>query len=282
MDFWIYAVVFLSLYFLAKLGILFFRVASEQIGNSYVAKEKGSQGLKGLIAIRPDQVLGVSLVSGLILGGIVWWVFNGKMLGSVAFLCAVCFPPVVINYLKAKRLETFEEQFPDALTLLANSLRSGISLPNAMARVAAEMGPPVSTEFQMLSSELNFGKEKDAFVNFINRVDVESVRLFAISIITCSSKGVNFAEMADKIGETIRKNIELKRELRTMTAEGKLQGMLMGSMPAVMCGMLYVVQPEFIEPLFTTLAGHLIILTVFLMELFGFFAVRWILNIEED
>lgn len=282
MDFWIYAILFLSLYFLAKLGILFFRVASETIGSSYVAKEKGAGGFESLVAIKPDQILGVSLTSGIVLGLIVWYVFDGKMLGCVAFMCAVLIPPQIIKYLKEKRLERFEEQFPDALTLLANSLRAGISLPNAMSRVAAEMSPPVSTEFQLLAGELNFGKEKDAFINFINRIDLESVRLFCVSIITCSSKGVNFAEMADKIGETIRKNIELKKELRTMTAEGKLQGMMMGAMPVVMCGMLYVVQPEFIEPLFTTLAGHIIIIVIFLMETTGFFVVRAILNIDED
>jgi tight adherence protein B len=185
------------------------------------------------------------------------------------------------GYLRRRRCKKFESQFPDALAMLNANMRAGISLANAMQNVAKQSAAPMSQELGMLEKELQVGKNEQAYRNLGSRIPLPSVALFVSAVITCDRLGGNLSEMLDKIAETIRRNIQLRQELKTLTAEGRLQGIIMGFLPFIMGGILTLIDPDMMRPLYDTTLGNLIIVAVVILDLIGLLVIREILKIED-
>ncbi|MCZ7646667.1 MAG: type II secretion system F family protein [Planctomycetota bacterium] len=198
----------------------------------------------------------------------------------LAGLCMAA-PYFIRRRAHAKRLARFEEQFPEALALLASTLRAGISLPMAVAKIAEETEEPLSEEFGMLRREIQLGRTEQGFRELSDRVPLESVRLFVTAVTTCLKLGGNLAEMSDSIADTIRRNIELRGELRALTAEGRLQGLMMAAMPFGVAGILALINPDLMEPLITHWIGNLIVGAVIVLELIGAIVINEMLKIED-
>jgi tight adherence protein B len=271
---------FVAVYFGMRFLVVRFVGTARDYRDALLARQQ-QRLAKMMSSVKVGKIYITCLTIGLVLGVLAVLVMKSFILAIFALLVALFMPRLILSHLEKKRLETFESQFPDALGVLANGLRAGIALPNALMRVGDEMGWPVGDEFKALVGDLKVGQEKEAWLNMTDRLPLKSVKLFSTAIVTCSGKGVNFAEMCDRISETIRRNLELQRELDAMTAEGRMQGWLMGSMPFIMCLLLYFVSPDFIEPLFTTTAGIVILILVVVMEAVGALVIREILQLEE-
>jgi tight adherence protein B len=275
-----YLLLLVGIYFAARLGVTVCRIVGYEYRQSYLRQQK-RQLADLFVAITPERILIITLAVALVLGGLVYWLLQNLILVALILAVALFVPGWVKNYLRNKRFTQFEEQFPEALGLLSNSMRAGLALPHAISKVSEEMEPPVSQEFGLLTRELQMGKAERAYYGMAERVPLESVRLFVTSVVTCQKMGGNLAEMSDRISATIRSNIELRRELRVMTAEGRFQGMMMCAMPFFVAGVLFYVNPEIVMPLIETTLGHMLIVAVVMLEVIGWLVIREILKIEE-
>ena len=189
---------------------------------------------------------------------------------------------------KASRINAFNKQLPDTITLIANALRAGSSFLQAIELVVRESRPPISAEFGRVIREVNLGLSFDtALENMVRRVRSDDLELMATAIAIQHTVGGNLAEILDSIAFTIRERVRIKGEIRTLTAQQRLSGYVVGFLPIGLAGFLFIAAPQFMQPMFDSrvsllgLPAGLIILFVggFMMFL-GFMVIRRIVDIE--
>jgi tight adherence protein B len=189
---------------------------------------------------------------------------------------------------KSGRLGAFNKQLPDTITLLANGLRAGSSFLQAVELVVRESRPPISTEFQRVIREVNLGLPFEAAMeNMVRRVRSEDLELMATAINIQHTVGGNLAEILDSIAFTIRERIRIKGEIRTLTAQQRLSGYVVGFLPIGLAGFLFVAAPQFMQPMFDKPPEALglplgVVILAFggFMMFIGFMLIRKIVDIE--
>jgi tight adherence protein B len=189
---------------------------------------------------------------------------------------------------KSGRLGAFNKQLPDTITLLANGLRAGSSFLQAVELVVRESRAPMSTEFNRVIREVNLGLPfEQAMENMVRRVRSEDLELMATAINIQHNVGGNLAEILDSIAYTIRERIRIKGEIRTLTAQQRLSGYVVGFLPIGLAGFLFVAAPNFMAPMFQKPPeafglplGVVILLVGGIMMFIGFLFIRKIVDIE--
>ena len=189
---------------------------------------------------------------------------------------------------KSGRLNAFNKQLPDTITLLANALRAGSSFLQAIELVVRESRPPVSTEFGRVIREVNLGLPfEQALENMVRRVRSDDLELMATAINIQHTVGGNLAEILDSIAYTIRERVRIKGEIRTLTAQQRLSGYVVGFLPIALAGFLFVAAPNFMAPMFQNPPEALglplgVVILAFggFMMFIGFLLIRKIVDIE--
>jgi tight adherence protein B len=214
--------------------------------------------------------------------------FANPVTWLVGFLVGFFLPRIWLNRRKSKRLGAFNSRLADTITLLANSLRAGSSFLQSLEMVVRESEPPISTEFSRVIREVNLGLSLDqALTNMTRRVRSDDLDLMVTAIIIHSQVGGNLAEILDSIAFTIRERVRIKGEIRTLTAQGRMSGYVVGCLPVGIGAIIYMMSPSFMEPMFQAppdIAG--IPLGIILLSiggasmLIGFFFIRRIVDIK--
>jgi tight adherence protein B len=189
---------------------------------------------------------------------------------------------------RSSRLNAFNKQLPDTITLIANALRAGSSFLQAIEMVVREAQPPVTTEFGRVVREVNLGLAFDtALDNMVRRVRSDDLELMATAITIQHQVGGNLAEILDSIAFTIRERVRIKGEIRTLTAQQRMSGYVVAFLPIGLVIVLFALQPKFMEPMLKNPpgiaglpAGLVILFVAGLMMLTGFVLIQRIVNIE--
>jgi tight adherence protein B len=197
-------------------------------------------------------------------------------------------PRFWLGFRKGSRLKAFNKQLPDTVTLIANALRAGSSFLQSIELVVRESRPPISTEFSRVIREVNLGLPFDlAMENMVRRVKSEDFELMATAISIQHQVGGNLAEILDSIAFTIRERIRIKGEIRTLTAQQRMSGYVVGGLPFFLALFIYVAAPSFFNPMFSAPPAVLgIPLGVILFGIAvvamgaGFYFIRKIVDIE--
>ena len=197
-------------------------------------------------------------------------------------------PRIWLGRRRASRLNAFNKQLPDTITLIANALRAGSSFLQAIEMVVRESTPPVATEFGRVVREVNLGLAFDvALENMVRRVRSDDLELMATAISIQHQVGGNLAEILDSIAFTIRERVRIKGEIRTLTAQQRMSGYVVAGMPIGLMGLLFVVSPSFMTPMFENPpgilglpAGMFVLGIGGLFMLIGFVLIRRIVAIE--
>jgi tight adherence protein B len=206
----------------------------------------------------------------------------------VAAFLGFMLPRFWLNRRKAGRLGAFNKQLPDTITLLANGLRAGSSFLQAVELVVRESRPPMSTEFSRVIREVNLGLPfEQAMENMVRRVRSDDLELMATAINIQHTVGGNLAEILDSIAYTIRERIRIQGEIRTLTAQQRLSGYVVGFLPIGLAGFLFVAAPHFMDPMFAKPPealglplGMVILAFGGFMMFIGFMLIRRIVDIE--
>jgi tight adherence protein B len=213
------------------------------------------------IALIGSFVIGFSLG-----GGLAQRVFSG-----LVFTAAGYFGPwLVVNHRRKKRMQIIDDQFVDALHMMSNALKSGLSLQQALELVVREMKPPIADEFGRLVKEIHLGRlTDDALRRFAERLPLDDVQLAVDSILTLRETGGNLSETFEVIARTIVERKKVQGKIQAMTAQGMTQGMVACAMPIFMMLMFSVIDPEFMTPFFSTPLGWMMLMLVFILDAMG-------------
>ncbi|MEZ4415825.1 MAG: type II secretion system F family protein [Gemmatimonadota bacterium] len=182
---------------------------------------------------------------------------------------------------RRKRMNAFEAHFPEAIDLLTRSIRAGHGVSTGLGMVAEEAAEPVAGEFRQVFEELRYGLPLDeALKSLSDRVSLPDVRIFATALLIQRDVGGNLAEILDKLSEVIRERFTFRRQLRTHTAQGRMTGIVLGAAPFVAGGGMFLLNPDYMRPLFEEPFGRLLLSFALGMQVIGFFVIRRITDVE--
>lgn len=206
---------------------------------------------------------------------------RGLILGGIMATLVLFAPGIILKVLKRRRLERFNEQLVDGLSTMSNALRAGFSIIQAFESVVKERRNPIAQEFGMFLQQIRVGvKFEDALQDMDRRVGSEDLSLMLLSIETARRTGGNLTEVFDKIASTIRERMRIKGRIRSLTAQGRLQGMVVGAMPFLLLGVLIMLDPKMTLGFFTQLSGIIALIAVIIMVALGGLIIRKIVRID--
>ena len=190
-------------------------------------------------------------------------------------------PPVMVQRCRNQRKQLFNKQLGDALTVMSNCMRSGYSFQQAMGSIAQEMQAPIATEFARVIREINYGTPMErALNNLVSRVDNKDLELLVSAVITSTQVGANLSEILDTISETVRDRIRMREEVRVLSAQGRMSGMIIGLLPVAVILFLMITNPSYFTEFAQNSIGKVMIIVSVCMELIGFFIINKLVDVK--
>ncbi len=190
-------------------------------------------------------------------------------------------PLIFVLIAKAKRIEKFNAQLPEALDLIARSLRAGHAFSAGLKTVADEMRDPLGTEFYRTLNEINFGVSiPDALKNLSGRIDCPDLKIFTISVIIQRETGGNLAEILENNGKIIRERFKFQGKIKTLSAPGKLSAIIITILPFVLAFMLSILNPSYLNYLILDPLGQMAIVFAMILAILGMIVMRRMVDIK--
>lgn len=207
--------------------------------------------------------------------------FGSALIGLVFSVVGFFVPRIYIGIRKRRRINNFNDQLGDTITLLANSLRSGFSIVQSMETVAQQLPDPIATEFHRVTQEIALGLHyEEALNNMMRRVPSDDLDLMITAINIQGKVGGNLAEILDTIGHTIRERVRIKGEIRVLTAQQMISGYILTALPVVLGLVLYLINKTYIGRMFNDPCGWIMLGVAAMMIAIGFVIIRKIVDIE--
>jgi tight adherence protein B len=200
------------------------------------------------------------------------------------FLTAAAASGLPVGWLIRKRqvrMRKFEEEFPEALDLLARAIRAGHAFSTGMQMVADELSDPVGTEFKKTFEQQNFGLPiREALHAMIERIPIIDVRFFVTAILIQRETGGNLAEILDNLAHVVRERFKVLRQVRVHTAHGRFTGYVLMALPAALAVALFFINPEHMNLLFREEIGQMMLMGTVVMQVIGYFWIQRVIKIE--
>lgn len=208
-------------------------------------------------------------------------ILAGVVAGSAFFSMIRVIPRIIIGFLKVRRLEQFNAQLTEALVTMSNSLRAGFSIQQAFEAIVQEGRKPIAQEFGVFVQQTRVGvRFEDALKNLEERVGSDDLTLMVRAVEIARQTGGNLTEVFELIASTIRERTRIEGKIKSMTAMGRLQGIVVGMIPIFLMIVLFMLDPDMMINFVTSLEGiALLLLTVILLGA-GFVVIRKIVNID--
>jgi tight adherence protein B len=215
------------------------------------------------------------------LGAVVGVVMTGRGLGALLGLVTMAVPYVYVRRARTQRLRTFEEQFPEAIDLIARSLRAGHTFTTGLGIAAEEIPAPVGLEFRRVYDEQNFGMAMpDALKAMARRVPVLDARFFVTAVLTQREAGGNLAEVLDNLSAVMRDRFKVKRQIRVVSAHGRITAWVLSLLPPALAAVLYAVSPQFMRVLVDDPLGLRLIAFAVVMQIIGTLVISRLVQVE--
>ena len=198
----------------------------------------------------------------------------------LAFLGAFV-PLFVVRFKRNKRLATFEEQFPEAVDLIARSLRAGHAFTTGLGIAAEEMPAPVGKEFKQVYDQQNFGMSMpDALRSMALRVPVLDARFFVTAVLTQRESGGNLAEVLNNLSSVMRERFKVKRQIKVISAHGRLSAWILCLLPPSLAIFITLLSPKALEPLFNDPMGQNLVMLALVLQIVGTYIISRLVRIE--
>ncbi len=202
-------------------------------------------------------------------------------LGFLAACSLILISIFYLLYLKNKRIDKFTEQLPEALAMISRSLRAGHALPSAIELVGQEMAEPSKDLFRTACEQQKLGlRITDSLSYMTERIESLDLRFFLTAVTINSEVGGNLAEILDKLGDTIRERLKIKRQIRVYTAQGRMSGYVLGALPIITFFIFHSMMPSYEDVLLKEKAGNHLLIIAGLAQMAGFFVIRKIIDIR--
>ena len=185
------------------------------------------------------------------------------------------------RWLDNRRRDRFNVQLPEALATMSNALRAGFSISQAFDSVVEQGEKPMSEEFAILQQQLKIGMSfEDALESMSQRVGSDELTLVTTAILISRKTGGNVTEIFDKISETIRGRMKIERKVKTLTAQGRIQGIIVSAMPIFLGLVMTMIKPRLMIPYLTSPMGMLSVLVMCALIFVGWLMIRKIIKID--
>ena len=180
-----------------------------------------------------------------------------------------------------RRRKKFTNQLGDMLTMVANALRAGFSFMQAFELISREMDAPMGREVQLVVNEVNLGNTlESALDNMQRRVASPDFELVVTAVLIQRQVGGDLASILDTISETIAERVRMRREVMTLTAQGRASGWVLAAIPVALFAILYMMSPSYLSPLIDTETGRMFMIGALVLEVIGFFVIQRIVDIK--
>ncbi|MFC1611175.1 type II secretion system F family protein [Myxococcota bacterium] len=268
-----------AVFFLVTLVVTVLRRAYEQYEERYLAK-KITDLSEMFFFVGPRQLVVLTLAV-TVIGATLGILLFGPVITTILVLCGLLFPTLLVRFYRARRIKRFEEQLVDALVGMASAFRAGMTLYQSMEEVARTSSAPLAQEFSLTVREVRLGKTtEEALENLASRVESDDLRLVVTAINTARSIGGNMAEMLDTISNMIRERFRIEGRIRALTAQGKLQGWIIGAMPVLVWFGFDMVRPDLTRPMMQHWFGYAVVGLVAFLEILGILLIRRVVGIR--
>ncbi len=227
------------------------------------------------------KVVLLSMVGLALCGGVIGGLRLGHWFGALACAAAASLLPIpYLQFRRAKRLENFTEQFPEALDMITRALRTGYAPGPAFQMVAEEMPDPVASEFRRVFDQITLGRPVvEALHDMHNRMRTEDVRFFYVAVGIQREVGGNLAEILEKLSEVIRERFKLLEFARTLSAQQKASAYCVAASPFVAAFALALGSPGWFDPLWAWKYGWMVVAGAIVWQVIGFLVLKRIANI---
>jgi tight adherence protein B len=205
----------------------------------------------------------------------------GAVLGVILAFIGWKLPRPLVDYFESRRVKQYQTQMVDGLNLLANGIRAGLSMPQAIGMVVDELPPPISQEFNLILKQSKIGLPlEEALENLNKRVKTQDNEMFVTSVNILRETGGNLAEVFDTIVYVIRERVRLQQKIETFVAQGMFQGLVIFAMPYAQIAINGSSDPEYLELLFTTPLGIILFILIVAFSCTGLWVITKIVNIR--
>jgi tight adherence protein B len=216
----------------------------------------------------------VMFVLAAVMTGLVW-------LSALLAVAAGSIPYAVVRFLATRRVRQFEDQFPQAIELMASALRAGHALTTGISMVADEVPDPMGAEFRLLYDQQNYGMPlPDALKAFTRRVPLLDARFFVTAVMTQREAGGNLAEVLDNLSTLIRERSRIKRQVRVASAHGRITGWVLSMMPPALGLVMTFIAPAHMRDFVNDPLGVRLIVGAVVLQVIGMLAIRRIVDVE--
>ncbi|TAH51893.1 MAG: secretion system protein F [Chloroflexota bacterium] len=262
-----------------KSGERFGRLVNEKRGSA-IATELARADLR----LTPGEYVAIN-IGAVLLGAFLGFILVGPPINFVVALIGgvigFYIPRFYVRFLQNRRLNAFNNQLGDMIVLLSNALRSGYSLLQSMETASREIAQPMAGELQRVTREVGLGLTlQEALANMLRRMPSDDLDLLITAINVQHEVGGNLAEILDTIAHTIRERIRILGEIRTITAQQRLSGIILAAIPIILGFIMYLLNPDYISRMWQDVCGLMMLFTGGVMILLGYLVIRRITNIE--
>jgi tight adherence protein B len=201
----------------------------------------------------------------------------GAVLGVVGYLA----PAFLVRYRKQRRINKLEGQLEEALTLTSSSLRAGFGLLQSLDLAAQQLEHPLATELKRALHDINVGSStEEALVALSERAGSYDLEIVITAILIQRTVGGNLGEILNTVAHTMRERARLRGQVRALTSQQRMTGYILGALPIAIMGILFLVAHDYMTPLFTTVAGLVLLVAAGVIEFIGVLIIKRILAIE--
>ena len=273
------------LVFAAVVGLTFVAMlAARQVlvtGRTTFARDGQVRLSELFIFADSDLLWKLNVAAVLVLPLMVWLLLDLPVLAVATAVVIALLPRFVLRWLQKRRLDRLHAQLPDALMMLASGLRGGANLQQAMEGLSRDMSPPISQELALVVREQRLGVAfEDAIDHLAQRVPSQDVQMVSSALRISREVGGNLADTVARLGDTIRKRLMMEQKIKALTSQGRLQGIVMTVLPALIIFALLQIEPQAMGALFNTTRGWAVLAIAILFEVFGYLWIQKIVSIE--
>jgi tight adherence protein B len=202
------------------------------------------------------------------------------LVGLLVFAC-LALPRLAVRMLGTRRQRALARQLPDALALWAGLLRAGQGTHHALAQVASRQASPLGDELRMVLGQMRLGAAMEAgFAGLCERSGLVDLRLLATLLATHRELGGNLAESLQRLAELLRGRLMMEERVQSLTAQGRMQGVVVGLLPLLLLAVLYAMETEAMSVLHTTWQGWVALAAILVLELTGYLLIRRIVKVQ--
>lgn len=246
-----------------------------------VAGEIASSLADTFVFVSRQRALAWTAAAVLLLPLAVLLLSRSVIIAVLALPVAFMVPGKYMARMRRRRLLALEQQLPDALLMMAGAMRAGASFPMAVESVAAEAQPPVSQEFDLLMREIRLGVDLNvSLANMETRIPIADFLMVTAAVSISREVGGNLAESLESVARTLREKAKMEGKIRALTAQGRMQGIVMTGLPMLLIVVLSRMEPTAMAPLFSEPVGWATLAVIAVMEFLGYQSICKITHID--